>query len=133
MAVTWLALGARTVRATTTALTEDAPSSSAQGMALHGVKSILPVVSAPSGQTFDGTGTWRGYVYSDYVAAWVRAPMADLDMTDAADLEVVAFPAIEVGQSQGRFALVPDGIGVSGGTALTLTLIAAGRFGDSAL
>lgn len=133
MAITWTQRGARTVQAVTTATTESAPTLSTEGVSLVAVQSVLPFVAAPDGQTFDGTGVLRGYIWSDYIGQWVRAPQSDIDMTDADGEGVVAFPAIEVGQAQGRFALIPDGIGVSGGTALTLTLIAAGSLGESAL
>jgi hypothetical protein len=131
MAITWTRFeGAnRSVQGVTTGLTESAPLSPGDGIDLSSVRSLRVYVDAPAGQTFTGTGTWLGYVYSPRLKAWKRAKEFDLDMTDLAGETGGHIATIEVSQSYGRFALVPDSIGVSGGTSLTETLEATGAIG----
>jgi hypothetical protein len=135
MAITWAKFSGagRSCQGTTTALTESAPSASTDGIDLTGCDSLRVSVGAPNGQTFDGTGAFLAYVYSAHLAAWIRAPEYDVELSDANGLSRVAFSPLAVTHKAGRFALVPSSVGVSGGTALTINLEASYGAGALAL
>lgn len=133
MAIVWTRFtGApRSVQGVTSALTESAPSAATDGIDLTSCDSLRISVGAPNGQTFDGTGAFLAYVYSPYLAAWIRAPEYDLDLGDASGLARVAFSPLAVTHRAGRFALVPSSVGVSSGVILTINLEAS--YGAGAL
>lgn len=116
------------------ALTEGAPADG-DGLILQvafgaGVGSIVPVVRAPAGQTFTGSGMVRAWLYVPSLARWVRAPRADDDMADATGLAEAAFTAIKVTWTIGRFCLIFEGCGVTGGTAPELDLCCSAVGGE---
>jgi len=107
------------------ALTEAAPTLNTDGILLTAVQSIIPVLTAPASNTFTGSGSMLGYYWSDALARWVRAPRSDDTMSDLTGLAEGVLPALPVISGNGRFAWIASGIGVSGGTSITLTLICA--------
>jgi len=118
------------------ATTESAPASPLDGVDIAilyggGVGSVVPVLRAPAGQTFTGTGTVKGYLYVPALARWVRAPRADDDLADANGLNEIALPALPISWTDGRFALVYDSVGLSGGTDPEVDLLACGRMGEA--
>lgn len=133
MAITWTrftnaagtGLAARSIQGTTTALTESAPSASTDGIDLTGVDSVVVSIAAPAAQTFDGVGALLAYRWHDLLAAWRPAPEFDLDMSDANGRANMDWASIGVGHKEGRLAYVPSSVGVSGGTALVISLIAS--------
>jgi hypothetical protein len=112
----------RTTLQSVQSTTESAPTGASEGAGLEGVGTVQVVAQAPSGQTFDGTGSLLGYVLPPDSTVWVRAPRCDLEMDDANGLAAVSLPSLEVASPAGRFALVCSGVGLSGGTEVTLTL-----------
>jgi hypothetical protein len=107
-------------------LTETAPAGT-DGVKMHSIESIVPAITAEAGQTFTGTGTLLGYVYVTALAAWVRAPHSDFDLSDYAGLAQATLPALPVESATGLFQLVPSGVGVSGGTTLTVDYVCTWR------
>jgi hypothetical protein len=116
-------LSASSVQATT----EAAPTLSTDGIGLVGVDAVKPVLTAPNGQTFDGTGTIKGYFYSRLLGRWVEDPRAEDTLTDLLGKNEGTLPAIPVQTQGGRFAVVCSGVGLSGGSTITVTLIATSR------
>jgi hypothetical protein len=116
----------KSVFGVTTALTESAPTDPTDGIDLRGVDSIAVSIAAPNGQTFDGTGALLAYRYHDDIGAWRPMPEFDYDMSDALNRASVEWASISVNQKDGRIAYVPSGVGVSGGTVLTISIIASG-------
>jgi hypothetical protein len=116
MASSWTQTGSRSARAVQQT-TEVAPTVTDKGVPLEGVDSVMPVVKAPDGQTFTGTGTLLGYVYA--AGRWVRAPRADRDLSDLAGLLEGALDAQPVISKAGYFIWIPSGVGLSGGTEIT--------------
>jgi hypothetical protein len=90
---------------------------------------VVVIASAPNGQTFDGSGTLLGYVFSNSV--WVRAPNSDLSMTDGTGLASVQLPSLPVVSPRDRFALIPSGVGLSGGAVVTLDFRCTSRLGEA--
>lgn len=121
---TWAVLSGASVSAASTQNTTDsAPSGSADGVALVDVDAIIPVLTAPNGQTFTGAGTLLGYWYSDKLARWVRAYRADDSFADLAGASEGVLPPLPVNNPSGRFAYICSGVGLSGGTTVTVTLL----------
>jgi hypothetical protein len=106
------------------ATTEAAPSLAADGIELWGTDTIVPVLTAPNGQTFDGTGALLGYFFAPQLARWVRSPRADESMADVSGMNEASFPGFPVLTQGGRFAWVCSGVGLSGGTVVRVTLLA---------
>lgn len=131
---TWTAIGPRSWRAVQT-LTDSAPSTTAEGVALDGVGAVVALVHAPAGQTFAGAGTWLGYIYSPLAvggAAWLRSPRHDQDCSDLTGLADATLAAFPVSSPTGRFALVPSGITLSGaGTTVTTDYVLTGIRGEA--
>jgi hypothetical protein len=99
----------------------------AVGVYLNRVDRILPVVRAPLGQTFTGSGVVRGYVFID--GRWLKAPRADDDFADFAGLAEAALPSIPAGAAD-RFMLVTEGVGLSGGTDVTIDYWCSNHAGE---
>lgn len=129
---TWTKLSAtrtRSRRAVQTT-TDSAPTGD-DGINLDAVESITPIVRAPEGETFDGTGAMLGYVKT-WDDTWVRAPHCDSDMADMEGLEVGALRRIDIVATQGRFALVPSSVGLSDGTEVTTDYVCIQKGGGKA-
>lgn len=107
------------------ALTEAAPASAADGIPLYGIEAVVAVLTAPNGQTFNGTGEIRAYYYSDQLGRWIRAPRADEALADLVGLSEGALPALPVISQSGKLAYACNGVGLSGGAAVTITLLAS--------
>lgn len=122
---TWTLIGARSVSASQVA-TESAPTGDV-GMNLDSVAAIVPVMRAPDGHTFTGAGHIRGYLRLG--GEWHRAPRADDDLLDLAGLSSAALQGLPVSVPAGQFAIICEGVGVSGGTNITLELWAVDRRG----
>jgi hypothetical protein len=127
MATTWEKTGTRSGRSTQSA-TESAPPLGNVGVDMDGVGSVSVVLHAPTGQTFDGSGTLRAYRFLG--TAWVPAPRADLDMADFAGLSDAALPPLPVDAPVGRFLYLPNGVGLSGGTVITAEYVCTLRPGE---
>ena len=117
MATTWTRLqpGNRSGSASQSN-SETAPSGGV-GVDLDDVGGVSVVMHAPSGQTFDGTGRLLGYLL--LASAWVRAPRADVDMSDFAGLTDAALPSLSIYAPVGRFIYIPSSVGLSSGTTIT--------------
>jgi hypothetical protein len=114
----WTKLGpisARVSQAQTDAAPSVAPSAAGGGVPLSNVSAIVPVVRAPGGQTFTGVGSLLGYFWLDSLSRWVRAPRADLDLSDCGGLSEVALQSLPVSAPVGWFFWVASGVGLSGG------------------
>lgn len=134
MAASWSVITGLTRSVSSTqALTESAPTLPTDGVLLTDVAAVVPVLKAPNGQTFTGAGTLLAYYWSDALSRWVRSPRADDVLSDLAGLAEGALPAIPVTSGHGRFAWICSGVGVSAGTAVTLTIICASLRGGGLL
>jgi len=80
---------------------------------------LMPSFRAPAGQTFDGTGLFRAWVWVQARLLWIPAPQMDDDATMLAGLFEAALPPVVVRLDSVRFMFVPDGVGLSGGTDVT--------------
>lgn len=118
MAAVWSLLGTRSARVVQDT-TESAPSLATDGVLLSDVATIVLVLRAPAGQTFDGTGTLLGYIYVPELARWVRIKRADQELSDMTSLEEGSLSTMVVDQPTGRFMLVASGVGLSAGTTFT--------------
>lgn len=127
---TWTELGTRS-RRSAQAQTEADPVAKEDGITLYGVGAITPAVRAPNGQSFDGSGTLEGWVYSDLLAKWLRAPRADTTLEDCATENEVILDTIPVPWGIGKFALIAKGVGLSGGTVVTIDFLASERIGGT--
>lgn len=124
---TWTPLGPRSVRAVM-ATSETPPTTEGGiGVALDRVDRLLPVVRAPLGQTFTGAGVLRGYVFVD--GRWMKAPRADDDLVDFTGLAEAALPSLPAGSAE-RFMLITEGVGLSGGTQVTIDYWCTNRAGE---
>lgn len=134
MAATWAVINGltRSVQSTQ-APTEAAPTLNTDGVGLGDVSSVVPVLQAPVAQTFTGAGTIQGWYYSDVLGIWVRAPRADDSLSDLAGLNIGVLPAVPVASGNGRFAWICNGVGLSGGAIITLTLICAALRGGGTI
>jgi hypothetical protein len=129
MAAAWTPKGTRSMQAVE-ALTEVAPVSTNEGVDLQDVWSIAPIVHAPAGQTFTGAGSLLGYVYISSTSMWVRFPRADYDLSELAGLQDAALPTFEVKSPRGRFALIANGVVLSGaGAEITIEFLCVTRQG----
>jgi hypothetical protein len=97
-----------------------------------GVPAVIPVLRAPVGETFTGAGVVRAWLYVPLLSKWIRAPRADDDLADLAGLNEGVLPTIPIMWTQGRFALVFEGAGLSGGTAPEIDLVAVTTGGEAA-
>lgn len=104
-------------------LAEPAPSTGTDGVNLSGVSSIVPVVSAESGQTFNGQGQFIAYVWYAAVGSWTRAPHADLDCSNLSGLSSGTLPTLTVDSPAGILQLIPHSVGVSGGATITTSYV----------
>ena len=129
MAATWTPLWTRSVRSTQIA-TEAAPTLATEGMLVTGVIAVALAVHAPQGQTFTGSGYMRGYSYHGILGLWLPQGDADRDLVWRAGLADALFPSIPVDQAAGRIAWICDGVGLSGGTTITLEMLAYGPGGE---
>jgi hypothetical protein len=123
MAATWTPIAGylRSVQSVQ-ALTETAPSGN-DGISLFDVASVVPVLHAPNGQTFTGAGTLLGYVKTA-LGAWVRQASADLDVSELSGLQDGTLRAVTIASPRERLAYIASGIGLSGGTQITMELFA---------
>ena len=128
MAYTWTRLGSRSMRCGQLQ-SEGAPSAppahgtgvlTDSGIWLEDVASILPVVRAPQGQLLTGLGSLLGWVWVDSLGRWVRAPRADLDLTDGVGLQELALVTVPVTARVGYFVWQAVGVGLTGGTLVEL-------------
>lgn len=114
--MSWTQTGSRSATAVQST-TEAAPTDTSVGVPLEGVDSVMPVLKAPDGQTFTGTGTILAYVYA--AGRWARAPTADRDLSDLSGLPEGALEAWLVISRSGWFIWIPSAVGLSGGTTVT--------------
>lgn len=130
MAAAWTQVGARSATSVQ-ALTEAAPALDTDGVNLHAVGAVAPVVHAPVGQTIAG-GLLLAYVLRS--AGWVRLPRADLALDEVIGLQDGTLPAVPVSVAWKRFAWIASGITLSGaGTQVNIDLdcmsvVDGGRF-----
>jgi len=133
MAAAWTSAGRRSVQAVE-ALTEAAPALPGDGIDLADVSAIVPILHAPVGQTFTGIGSLLAYVYSATTATWVRFPRGDIDLSDAAGLQDAALPSFDVKSPRGRFALIANGVTLSGaGATIIIEFLCVTRQGMGTL
>lgn len=129
---TWSDLGGRSRRCVAAATGEAAPTDPGDGVHLYRVAAVTPVIRAPAGQTFTGTGSFAGYVYVEGLGLWIRAPRADDDLADFAGLERLALPTLAVRAEGGlRFMLLPIAVGLSGGAQVTVDYACVNRAGEA--
>lgn len=134
MAASWVVIsGLQHSLVSQQAPTEAPPTLNTDGLLLADVASIVPVLTAPPGETFTGSGTLQGYIFSDSIGLWLRAPRSDDTLADMAGLAQGALPAIQITSGNGRFAWICNGVGLSGGAIVTLTLICASLRGGGVI
>lgn len=134
MAATWtIVTGLSRSVQSSQALSEADPTLASEGLLLTGVAAVIPVLTAPNGQTFTGAGTLNAYYWADALNRWVRAPRSDDSFADLVGLAEGALPAVPVTSCNGRFAWICNGVGVSGGTIVTVTLLCAAIQGGGSL
>jgi len=130
VASVWTVISGASLSAQSTqSTTQAAPADAADGVGLKDVDSITPVLTAPNGQTFTGTGTLQGYYYSERLARWIRDYRADDTMSDLIGASEAKLPSLPVISPAGRFAYICNGIGLSGGSTVTVTLLCASKTG----
>jgi hypothetical protein len=125
MAASWTSLAGRSV-SSVQLLTEAAPTG-LDGIPLADVLSVVPIIHAEAGQTISGGGSLLGYVKAN--GLWVRAPHSDLLLDTVVGLTHAALPTLNVTSPRDRFALIANGVTVSGGTTVTLELFCVSRSG----
>lgn len=107
------------------ALTRAAPTTTADGVPLSPeLDTLTLVVEADSGETISGGGAMRGYLYDDFVTAWVRC--AELDWsTITAGARRVSINFVALGSRKGaRVMWAADAVTVSGGTTVRVYILA---------
>jgi hypothetical protein len=118
---TWIRTGRTSWRSVQLATGEAAPTNDGnQGVDLRHARSIMPSFRAEEGETFTGSGYWRGYVWIPSRGLWVRAPLTDDDASALSGLGEGALPAIIARFEATRFQYIPETVGVSGGTTVTI-------------
>jgi hypothetical protein len=103
--------------------TRAAPTADTEGMDLSGCAGFRVVVSAVTGQTLDGTGTMKAWVYSTSLARWCRNPSLDFPITASGvswtNVRDRASPDYEVSVRYGRVLFAPSSVGTSSGEPVT--------------
>lgn len=95
-------------------------SSATCGISLREAKQVRVCVWAPDAQTLSGTGTVELHVYSDVKDEWGVDDENELALSKvAANGECFTR---EVSMPMGRLFPVPAGVGLSGGTQVTITV-----------
>lgn len=120
MASSWTQTGSRSARAVQQT-TDVAPVDTSVGVPLEGVDCIMPVLKAPVGQTFDGSGTLLAYVYA--AGRWVRRSLWDKDLSALAGLSEGSLDDEEIRLRAGYFIWIPNAVGVTGGTEITIDYV----------
>lgn len=98
--------------------TEREPTTGAEyGLHLGDLRGFRLTIAAPEGETIDGTGTMRCWVWHATVAAWLPNPALDFEVgSEVAGERGRVFPDIEQVVPLGAQLLyVRDGVGVSSG------------------
>lgn len=128
---TWAGLAAKSRSVhSVQATTEPDPTDGTDGVSLASVAFVVPILRAPAGKTFDGTGTVEAFVWVDALGRWVRAPRADEDLADLAGLGEGALPPLPISSPIGRLALVFKGVGLSGAGSPEIDLVCTNRLGE---
>ena len=108
------------------------PSTTADGMALGGVRSFRITVCAASGQTLSGAGSVQMWLYDPVAALWTRNPGLDQTITVTATscagaaCQCQAFPDLVAGNNNMGFRVEPylNAVTVSGGANVTVRIAA---------
>lgn len=104
--------------------TRSAPTLDTEGLPLGSVDAAALVLEAASGQTLSGGGTMKCYYYDPSVAAWVRAPDADLTMpSGTSGQRRITFQGLAVVGKRGRILYAPSSVTVSGGATVKVYLL----------
>ncbi|HZI08670.1 MAG TPA: hypothetical protein VEZ71_31930 [Archangium sp.] len=109
-----------------------APASGAvgSGMDLAGVEGARVALCPASGQSLTGTGSLRAYLYDPAIGEWMRSPDLDLPVSSAtttANRCRVWPDAVTAVRGNGRVLYATDAIGVSGGTSVSVYIVAQVR------
>lgn len=132
MAQQTIAPGYIRMRSESQLLTRAAPSdaihclsASPVGLDLRDVRGYRVIVVAESGQTLSGGGTLRAYLYDFFEAAWVPNEQLDISMADGkAGVRRNVFADIATMVRAGCVMYAADGVTVSGGTTVTIRMVA---------
>jgi hypothetical protein len=104
-------------------LTRVAPTTDAtEGLNLDGLKGFRVCVAAASAQTLSGAGTLDAYLYDYNTARWAINPGLALTQSTSG-VRDRCFPDQRVSVPTGRVLYAANGITVSGGTTVVVTLI----------
>jgi hypothetical protein len=117
-------------RVETQALTRAAPTTSCYdattplGISIKDVRGYRVIVAAESGQTLSGAGNLRAYLWDVYEGAWMRNPSLDVAVTTTGARRQV-FPDLATQVRTGCVMYAADAITVSGGTTVTVRIVAS--------
>jgi hypothetical protein len=103
------------------ALTRAAPTLVSEGLSLVRCKGFRVYVQAEATRTLSGAGALRAYLWNG--SGWIRNTELDIELSaDQAGIRTAVFPDQEVVVPRGRVLYAADGVTVSAGTTVTVTI-----------
>lgn len=107
--------------------TASAPTSATDGLGIIDLAAVTVVVQAESTRTLSGSGTLDCYLYDAVLGDWVPCPSLNLNVTSSG-VNAQAFPAFDIpGPRNARVKWIPNGVGVSAGSTVTVSLLGYDR------
>lgn len=101
---------------------DNIPTADADGMSLSGIKKIIVIVSAASGQTLSGAGTLKFWYYNTAIDRWIENKTSTISVTMSGRRDQVSDLYDSFPDGAGRIYVEADTVTSSSG-ALTVRII----------